>query len=217
MTSRPRSGAMLPRAFALGTVTGLLLACAAPEQRTPVTVPVEGHVVAVLNRWQPRCPMPQPVYATTWDSTLADTAVILSAPLHADSIAKLFNVSREPDGLLWYDSEGRGGEPMTGTDSLRVGPWQVVTGAYASMSYPDDIDIPMDESGRGSPEHWRQSWFYGFAPTSAECAVVVAWRSPPLGSYRGPRYASFEIARESLQVVFKRIQLRGNLSVAPHP
>ena len=184
---------------------GLMAACdAGHATTTPVTVPLAGPIVAVQDRWRSPCLMPQRPYATTWDSTLADTAIILAAPLNADSIASLFNVTRGPDGLLWFDSEGRGGAPMSGTDSVRVGPWQVVMGQYESMLYPDDIEIPM-EQGRGSPEQWRQSWFYGFAPTSDSCAVVVAWRSLPLGSYRGPRYGNLETARESLQVVFGRI------------
>jgi hypothetical protein len=186
---------------------GLLIACDRRDHAiTPVTVPVGGNILAVQDRWKSQCPTPEPPYGQAWDSTLADTAVILAAPLNADTIASLFQVTREADGLLWYDSEGRGGDPMTGTDSVRVGPWQVVMGQYESMSYPDDIEIPMDEQGRGSPEHWRQGWFYGFAPTSESCAVVVAWRSPPLGSYRGPRYGRFETVRESVQVVFERIR-----------
>jgi hypothetical protein len=193
---------------ALGiAVEGLFIACNRRDPATsPVTVPVSGNIVAVQDRWESECRMPERPYPQAWDSTLADTAVILAVPLNADTIASLFDVTRRPDGLLWYDSEGRGGDPMTGTDSVRVGPWQVVMGHYATMSYPDDIEITMDEQGRGSPEHWRQDWYYGFASTSETCAVVVAWRSPPLGSYRGPRYGSFEIVRESVQVVFERIR-----------
>lgn len=189
------------------TLIGSSVACTRTEAiQPPVEIPIEGHIVAIQNRWQLQCPMPTPIYPRTWDSTLADTAVVLAAPLHPDSIAIIFGVSRELDGLLWYDSQGRGGEPLTGTDSVRIGPWQVVAGQYETMSYPDDIEIPMDETGRGSPEHWRQSWFYGFAPTSDRCAVVVAWRSPPLGSYRGPRYANFEVDRDSLKAIFARIR-----------
>ncbi|HJU74201.1 MAG TPA: hypothetical protein VJ717_10685 [Gemmatimonadaceae bacterium] len=186
-------------------VSVLTLGCGPGKEATPVTVPLDGNIVAVQDRWEPHCATPAPIYPTVWDSTLADTAVILAAPMNADTIAQMFGVTRREDGLLWYDSQGRGGEPYTGTDSVRVGPWQVVAGQYEYMTYTDDISDTVDQSGRTLPEHWRQSWFYGFAPTSAECAVVVAWRSPPIGSYRGPRYANFEIARESLQVIFTRV------------
>jgi hypothetical protein len=152
--------------------------------------------------------MPRPIYAQTWDSTFADTVVILAAPFDPDTIAQLFGVTRRADGGYWYDFEGRGGEPNSGTDSVLVGRWTVLAGQYQMMSYADDIDVAADSSGRIAPEHWRQSWFYGFAPFGRDCAVVVAWRSPPVGSYRGPRYATWEIAPESLQAFFERVQWR---------
>jgi hypothetical protein len=189
--------------------TLLAIACApADAPRAPVIVPLSGHVAAVVDRWQPSCPTPAPIYASTWDSTLADTVIIFAAPHDPDTIASLFGVSRRPEGGYWYDYQGRGGEALSGTDSMSVGPWVVVAGQYEAMTYVDDIDIPVDESGRAAPEHSRQSWFYAFAPADKGCAVVLSWRSPPVGSYRGPRYAEWEISPDSLRQFIERVQWR---------
>ena len=189
------------------------LACtpASPPQ-SPVIVPVTGHVVAVVDRWQPSCPTPKRVYPRAWDSTLADTVVVLASPFNPDTIASLFGVSRRDDGY-WYDYDSRGGDasegfPDSGADSVRVGPWLVVAGEYATRTYVDDIDPPSDSSGRIEPEHSRQSWLYAFAPTQGKCAVVLAWRSPPVGSYRGPRYNEREIDRDSLVAFISRVRWR---------
>jgi hypothetical protein len=152
--------------------------------------------------------IPQRTYEAAWDSTLADTAIVIAAPLDVDSIATLFDVTRRADGSFWYTPDGRTEGFEGGADSLRTGPWTVVAGQYTSMSYVDDIDVPVDADGRASPEHYRQAWLFAFAPTSNTCAVVVAWRSPKLGSFRGPRYNEFEVAPDSLRAFVNRIQWR---------
>jgi hypothetical protein len=193
---------------------GFALACTAntPPQ-SPVIVPVSGHVVAVVDRWRPSCPAPRPIYSRTWDSTLADTLVVFASPFDPDTIAGLLGVTRNSEGEYSYHSEGSGGDGWDsyrdkGVDSVRVGPWLVIAGEYNRMVYAEDIDIPEDSSGRVSPEHWRQSWFYAFAPTPGECAVVLAWRSPAIGSYRGPRYFDSEIDPDSLRAFIGRVRWR---------
>lgn len=190
------------------------LACtASAPQQGPVIVPVSGHVVAVVDRWRPSCPTPRPIYPRAWDSTLADTVVIFASPFDPDTIASLFGVRRMPDGGFWYDYEGRGGDGSdvygSAVDSARVGRWLVIAGQYQTMTYVDDIEVPADSSGRVAPEHSRQTWLYAFAPTSPGCAVVLAWRSPPIGSYRGPRYNEWEINPDSLHAFIGRVQWRG--------
>jgi hypothetical protein len=193
-----------------GIALAMLVACTAdaPPAQTPITVPVAGNVKAVVDRWTPSCPNPAPIYSAPWDSTLADTAVIFAAPLNADTIASIFGVSRAHDGHLWFDSQGRGGEAFSGTDSVEAGRWRVIAGQYEQMSYVDDIDLPTDTLGRISPEHYVQGWLYAYAPTSDSCAVVVSWRTPMLGSYRGPRYNAREIQRDSLVAFAQRITWR---------
>jgi hypothetical protein len=202
-TSLPVS---LQRAI-LGTACGVsLLACVRTERdRLPIVVSPGGHVTAVVDRWQPNCPALTSPFPVAWDSTLGDTAIILAAPLDLDSVASVFGVRRSVDGRLWHTFDGGDYSPDVATDSLVVGRWQVYSGEFEQQILPSDIDVPM-EQGRVLNEHWRQSWFFGFAPASPRCAVVVAWRSLPVGSYRGPRFAESEIEPESLTVFFNRIR-----------
>jgi hypothetical protein len=195
-------------------VASLAIGCTASTPiQSPVIVPVAGHVRAVVDRWGPSCPTPKPIYPRAWDNTLADTVVVFASPFDPDTIASLFGVSRRDDGGYWYDYQGRGGDgsegyPGSSVDSVRVGRWLVIAGQYETMTYVDDIELPADSSGRIAPEHSRQSWFYAFAPTKGECAVVLAWRSPSVGSYRGPRYNEREIDPDSLVAFISRVRWR---------
>jgi len=174
-------------------------------QRTPIIVSPGGPVTAVVDRWQPECVALASPFPVAWDSAFADTALILSAPLNHDSIASVFGVRRALDGRLWHTYDGGDYSPDVETESVMVGKWQVYAGEFAQQILPSDIDVPM-ENGRVLNEHWRQSWFFGFAPAGPRCAVVVAWRSLPVGSYRGPRYSEREVLPESLTALFSRIR-----------
>jgi hypothetical protein len=195
----------------------VLVACQrGDELALPIELPPDAFAATVVDRRSHICSTPTRLHPTPFDSTLADTLVVMDAPNDTDAAARIFGLQRATWGTgYWYDSSFHNdpSDPNTATDSLRVGVWRVWFGSYHTQIWPDDIEMQYDEeTGRGSPESWDQKWFLGFAPISERCAVILAWRSLPLGSYRTYPKDRPDVTEDALRTFFERIRVTGSAS-----
>ncbi len=137
------------------------------------------HVRAVLDRSTRACTTVPSLPGEPWDSVGADTLVVANAPSSFDSIAIAMGFDVKPNGY-WHREDTLHGTAWAGVDSLRVGPWRVLTARAENAIYFDDMTYEPEPGdppdARMPPDPVWQERFVAVAPAGDRCAIVLAWR-----------------------------------------